>query len=256
MSVCAGLIHKLEFALDALVGDQKRQRERIGIEVAIPRDTADSAGGTDLPIGPTILGAGIHIVTATAATIPWIASVQVFTVVVGYPRRENARRRQVAHSGTGAGIDHRAQEVPGLRFHPGRPLIEPRGITAIADVAIEHFEVHHRIERLAIRGDLGAGESPEVVGFGICADLVRTREIVCAHLHSGGLAVVHVGDEPVIVVVIAFSGFGEGVLRTAAVYAGPIDRTLPVRYVNPQQIVRLRRRGQEGHCRHREQPQG
>lgn len=46
----AGLLH-------ALIGDQFRQRERIGIEVAVPRDAANGTRGADLPVGPVVLGA-------------------------------------------------------------------------------------------------------------------------------------------------------------------------------------------------------
>src|SRR5262249_52984715 len=74
----------------ALIRNQERQRERIGIKVGITGNTANAAGGTDLPIGPTIFGAGIDVVAATAAAVPRIAGVEVLTVIVSHPRRQIA----------------------------------------------------------------------------------------------------------------------------------------------------------------------
>ena len=84
----AGMFNQTASAeLNALIRDQERERERIGIEIDITRNAANGASGADLPIGPTIFRARINIIAATAAAVPRIAGVQVLAVVVGYPGR-------------------------------------------------------------------------------------------------------------------------------------------------------------------------
>src|SRR6266516_1146518 len=97
MLASVGLLH-------ALIRNQKRQRERVGVKIGITRNAANAACGADLPIGPTIFGAGIHIITATAAAVPGIAGVQIFPIVMGDPGREVTGRGKIAHSIAGAGI--------------------------------------------------------------------------------------------------------------------------------------------------------
>src|ERR1041385_793187 len=119
-----------DLLLHALIGDEERQRQRIGIKVTIARDTANAAGRTDLPIRPAVLGAGIDVVTATAAAVPWIAGVQVLAVIMSDPCRENARGAEIAHSISGAGVDYGTQEMRSLRLHVSRPGVEPCRVAA------------------------------------------------------------------------------------------------------------------------------
>lgn len=96
--------------LDSLIGDQSGQGKRIGVQIGVTRNAANGARGTDLPIGPVVLGAGGYIITAVAAA-PGIASIKVFTIIIGHPGRQCARAGKVAHSVSRAGIQHRMDEV-------------------------------------------------------------------------------------------------------------------------------------------------
>ena len=139
---------------------------------------------------------------------------------------------------TGTDVDDGVHEVSGFRFHIDRPIVAPSGIAAFtaADTG-ECFEVVHRVEGLAISGELATGNSPEVVHFGAWAAGFRMNEVIRAKLQTSTFCAGGVRAEVRIGITGAFDSFGIGIVDSVTMDAGPVDGALIVRDVDAEQAV-------------------
>ena len=90
---------------------------------------------------------------------------------------------------------------------------------------------------------------PRECGIGAIAG--RMGEMIRAHLHAGGLAVHHIPAEVRVGEGRAFRRLGKGVIGSARMDTGPVDRALIVRHINAEEVVSVGLLGGSSQCERR-----
>ncbi len=174
------------------VVDQGSHRAVVHVAIHVPGNAGNRTGIGVLPEVPC--APPVTIRTGT----PWCSGGRVLPVVI---RNEGAPLRYpgVKVAGhAGAGIDDwfdRDSFRGGFGDDGVAPLVGPLGVAAGAHMPCPNLHVQHRHQSQAIGLDVRAGQVPEVVGLGLRAIVTREGVVIGAHVNTGGLAVVHVGDK-------------------------------------------------------------
>src|SRR5205814_684572 len=130
---------------------------------------------------------------ATGTGVPWAARLGTFAVVIGEVGIPTVDGGVEVTGIAGAGVkEWRDSDASGIGVGDQRiiELIGPIGKAARPDVAAEDFEVEHGHESFAIGFGVAADDDPELVFFVASAVGFRMSEVICAHDHTRGFAVV------------------------------------------------------------------